>query len=425
MDTPAEPYGGKKRSTGTTAVRAGSKIPKVAVLRAADLETRELLLFDRLHESRQLAVTAVGDAPDTPYGIAGLSLDVKILPSVQSRLRSFPLGGRLASQLTKRFPSIAHSPGLEKVLYDFAVVNTRETFHSQSARAAELLTRRPDQRLVVSCFENIPFRYEEDEHLARNKDRVRAAADMFVANSPGARDALLLENVPANRVEMVPPGIDTDLFTPGPRSQTMRARWQANDDDLIILYAGRLLPEKGLIEALVSLRELLNSSRGGIKLVFHGAGPERLRLKRAASSLGLTGRVVFSDWVAPDQMPDVYRSGDLIVLPSLSAPYWREQFGYNLVEAMACGRPVIGASTGEIPWVLGSGGIVFDVERPAGLAEALGPLISDEGRRVALGVVARREALARFSVGVAGQQLVDCFRTAMSRPPRHAARRPS
>jgi starch synthase len=398
----------------------------VAVLRAGDLESRELLLFDRLHEDRLLAVTAIGDTPATPYGIAGLSLDVQIRPSPMSRLQSLPFGGLLATRAQTRLPfDVAHSPGLRRALASFALVNARETFHSQTARAATLLRGRPYQRLVVSCFENVPFRYEDDARLARNKDDVRAGADMFIANSPGAREALLLEGVLESRIEVVPPGIDTDLFIPGPRNRTLRAQWSADDDDIVVLYAGRLLPEKGLLDALLSLRELLGSHSHRVKLVFHGAGGEGPRLRRAVRAFGLEHDVAFSEWVDPSRMPDVYRSGDIIVLPSLSTPYWREQFGFNLVEAMACGRPMVGASTGEIPWVVGRGGLTFDVERRSALKEMVETLVGDPGRREELGSAARQEAVERFSVGVAGRQLVDCFESAMSRPARQASSRPS
>jgi starch synthase len=411
---------GHGQATGSTAAEEPLDRPlNVGVLRAGDLESRELLLFDRLHESRLLAVSAIGDVPVTPYGVAGLSLDVQIRPSLESRLRSLPFGGVLAAQARRRLPfDVAHSPGLRRALAPFALVNARETFESQTARAVRLVKGRPDQRLVVSCFENIPFRYEDDEGLARNKDRVRAGADMFIANSPGAQGALVLEGVPPSRIELVPPGIDTDLFAPGPRDRTLRARWGADDDAVVILFAGRLLREKGLIEALLSLRELLASTSHRVRLVFHGAGPERPRLQRAVRTVRLEHVVAFSEWVDPSHMPDVYRSGDIVVLPSLATPYWREQFGFNLAEAMACGRPTVGASTGEIPWVVGHGGLIFDVERWNALSEVVESLMGDPARRDALGAAARQEAVQRFSVGVAGRRLVECFEAAMSRPAR-------
>jgi alpha-maltose-1-phosphate synthase len=385
---------------------------KVAVLRAGDLEARELLLFDRLSEQGLLDAGAFG-------GVSGLTLPVTVYPSLGARLDSVALGRPFRRLLRRRLGAdLSHSPGLERVLASYSVINARETFQSQTARAARWVSARPYQRLVVSCFENIPFRYEEDDLLHGNKERVRKLADMFIANSPGARAALEVEGVPRDRIHIVPPGIDTSHFAPGPRSDELRAQWRAEHDDIVILYAGRLVAEKGLVELTLALRDLL-SLRNDTRLVFHGAGPERSRLEHTSRTLGLGDRVAFSDWVAPTQMPDIYRSADIVVLPSLSTPYWREQFGFNLVEAMACGRPLVGASTGEIAWVIGSGGVTSSGDDRT-LRAAVEALVRDGDKRLCLADAARREAVARFSVDTAGRQLVECFRDSLSRPGRHA-----
>jgi glycosyltransferase involved in cell wall biosynthesis len=197
----------------------------------------------------------------------------------------------------------------------------------------------------------------------------------------------------------------------------MRRSWNATPEDIVVAYAGRLQPEKGLVEFIVQIQDLLRDGRNRIRLAIHGAGPERPRLERAIASLGLRGSVAFTDWVSPEKMPDVYRSADIVVLPSMATPHWSEQFGYNLAEAMSCARPIVAAATGEIPWVLGRGGRSYRPETD-NVAAMVASLARDVQQRDALASAAREEAVARFSVDAAGQGLVTCFEKAVSQPKR-------
>ncbi len=409
-----------QREPGSTG-EVTSPVLRVAIVRGNDLEARELLMFDELWQLGEIAPAAFGDIPTTRYGIDGVRLPISILPSLGARLRRLPLG-RTLSEVIERNTNLrlAKSIGLERSLMGFDIVNVRETFHAQSAQAALAVRQMPASRLVVSCFENIPFRYEESELAARHKSLVRASADLFVANSPGARLALLSEGVDDSRIEVIPPAIDTERFAPGDSDVALRSQWGAAASDVVILYAGRLLSEKGLVPFLLAVSDLLRSdaANGSVRLVFHGDGPERPRLARAIASMGLQNLVTFSNWVPTVDMPNVYRSADIVVLPSLSTPYWTEQFGFNLVEAMGCGIPVIGTATGEIPWVIGDAGVVVPEHDPAGLRSAVAFLAENSSERRRLGGLARRTTVDRFSVHAAGRLLVLAFRTAGSRPTR-------
>jgi starch synthase len=402
---------------------AGRSTLKVALLRADDLEARELAAFAQLNQTGLIDATAIGDRPGTPYGVESLDMTVEIRPSIRARLGRLPFGRTIAGAVERRhLPGVGYSPGLARRLNDFDVVNVRETFHSQSARAVKLLAGSENQRLVVSCFENIAFRYEEDPLFSRNKDLVRASADYFVANSPGAAAALTLEGVPKDRVRIVPPAVDTDRFSPGEPNADLRHAWRATGDEIVILYAGRLLREKGLTEFIISVRDILASPEARARLVLHGSGPELPRLQRVVSALDLRERVSFSRWFPAAKMPDVYRSADIVVLPSLVTPYWSEQFGYSLAESMSCARPVVAADTGEISWVLGGGGIAVDPRQSARLQEVLTLLCTDQASRQSLGQRARDEAVERYSVGAAGRELVRCFEIATELPRRAQVR---
>jgi glycosyltransferase involved in cell wall biosynthesis len=89
---------------------------------------------------------------------------------------------------------------------------------------------------------------------------------------------------------------------------------------------------------------------------------------------------------------------DLLAAPSLTTPQWREQFGRMLVEAMACGVPVVGSDSGEIPHVLGAAGLVVPEGDADALAGALGTLLADPSLRARLAAAGRARAQAEFAL---------------------------
>jgi glycosyltransferase involved in cell wall biosynthesis len=121
-------------------------------------------------------------------------------------------------------------------------------------------------------------------------------------------------------------------------------------------YVGRLVSEKGvdlLLEALARLGP-------DCTLLLVGQGPELPRLLERAQALGISERVKAATAVTHADVPNYLKSMDVLVLPSRTTPAWKEQFGHVLIEAMACGVPVVGSSSGEIPVVIGTAGMVFN-----------------------------------------------------------------
>jgi glycosyltransferase involved in cell wall biosynthesis len=156
--------------------------------------------------------------------------------------------------------------------------------------------------------------------------------------------------------------------------------------DFTIGFAGRLVPQKGIDDLLAAVRILDFPFR----LLAIGDGPLRSRLERA--DLG-RGRLELRTGLRSDDLPELYRQMDLLVLPSRTTTTWAEQFGKVLCEALLCGTPVIGSSSGEIPWVIetSGGGLVFREGDPGELAARI---------RELHGAAADRETLARR--GLAG-----------------------
>jgi glycosyltransferase involved in cell wall biosynthesis len=186
------------------------------------------------------------------------------------------------------------------------------------------------------------------------------------------------------RMKTIPQfGTDEQLFQPRPRPER----------PFTIGYIGRLVEEKGvhhLIQAVATL-----SGEWQLRIV--GSGPLEEDLQALALELGIAEHIEFIHWVASTEMPAQYAELDCLVLPSLTRPNWKEQFGRVLVEAMACGLPVIGSDSGAIPGVIGKGGLIFPEGDILTLSKHLHDLQNKADLREILGIEGRRRVLEHFS----------------------------
>ena len=112
-------------------------------------------------------------------------------------------------------------------------------------------------------------------------------------------------------------------------------------------------------------------------------------------------------------MPAYLTGLDVLVLPSRTRPNWKEQFGRVLVEAMACGVPVIGSTCGEIPQVIGDAGLVFPEEDVNALREALLHLQRDDNLRRDLAERGRARVLSHYTQKQVAAATVDVYRQMM------------
>lgn len=171
-------------------------------------------------------------------------------------------------------------------------------------------------------------------------------------------------------------------------------------------YAGRLVPEKGIDVLLRAVAGLPDTAR----LVVIGSGPERAALEQLSIALGLAGRVTFRPPSPSTEMPQVYAQFDALALPSRAQANWKEQFGRVLIEAMACGVPVIGSTCGEIPNVIGEAGLTFAENDAEALRAQLARLIESPALRADLAQRGRARVLARYAMRRIADQTVEVYR---------------
>jgi len=279
----------------------------------------------------------------------------------------------VASLLASVQPDLLH---MDEEPYNLA------TFHALHA------ARRAGVRALFYTWQNIARRYPLP---FREMERwVYGAADAAIAGTEGAADVLRRKGY-GGALRVIPQfGVDPDLYHPPAEDPADRRR---GGRPLAIGYAGRLVPEKGLdtlVEAVAGLD-------GEWRLQFCGWGQLRQPLERDLARRGLMERAVFRECVSALEMPAHYATMDVLVLPSRTRPNWKEQFGRVLIEAMACGVPVVGSDSGAIPAVIGDAGLTFPEGDAGALRAHLAMLMADPQLRRELGARGRQRALERYT----------------------------
>lgn len=282
-------------------------------------------------------------------------------------------------------------------LEGFDIIQTWELFTDWSEQAA-IARDRFGSRCSVMVWDNIPFNMERTPYRRAIKERVISSGDVFLVYSERSRQTLLFEGVNPARIELVNPGVDVERFCPGPGD---RAALGVPEDAFLILFVGWFLPRKGLDFLLFALAELLRThatAQANPHLVMVGSGPGRDRIEGIARRLGIEQNCHFTGSLPYDKMPNAFRCSDAFVLPSIATPEWQEQFGMSIIEAMACGAPVITTWSGAIPEIVGDAGVLCQPNDFVALRETLGELIEDVSKRAVLGNAGRQRVLARYDV---------------------------
>jgi D-inositol-3-phosphate glycosyltransferase len=215
------------------------------------------------------------------------------------------------------------------------------------------------------------------------EDRIVGAADRIVAANVVERAHLVwYYGATAERVAVIPCGVDTDLFQPMARP-TAKDLLELGPEPLL-LYVGRLDPIKGLETLLQAMTRLDGSAR---LLIIGGDqdDPETgraSRLRERVAALGLAGRVRLLGAQPQRRLRLFYAAAEATVMPS-----YYESFGMVALEAMACGCPVVASRVGGLTTTIKDGvtGQLVPEGDPAALAEALGELLGDRQKRDRLG----------------------------------------
>lgn len=230
----------------------------------------------------------------------------------------------------------------------------------------------------------------EPESRAKAEAAVMACADVVLANATAEAEQLIhYYDCDPDRIEIVPPGVDHALFSPGSQAG---ARWALKTDDApMLLFVGRIQPLKGVDVAVQALAQLERTDArlwivGGASGV--DGNTEVTRVRAMIDDLGLSSRVHFVPAKPHHLLSTYYRAADVCLVPSRS-----ESFGLVALEAAACGVPTVASAVGGLLTLVehGYSGYLIESRDPAEYAERIDAILADPvlARRLSISAAAR------------------------------------
>lgn len=263
---------------------------------------------------------------------------------------------------------------------------------------------------------DVPGLVPELKHIHRVtgavRGRVLRSAGGIVANSLGL--AQLSENQDPFPVEVIPNGVDSALFRP--RKQEEPPLRQGN---FTVLFVGRLQKQKNLELLLNELARLLRENATSLTLHVAGDGPLATAMTSKAERLGLGRDVVWHGWLSKEKLIALYQSADCFVSPS-----FYEGMPNTILEAMACGLPVVASRIpgNEVAVLDGETGVLVSLDEPKQLGRALTSLAENPSVAREMGNAGRVRVVEQFSWDAVAEQYVEALgRMAPRRPtPNHS-----
>ena len=260
----------------------------------------------------------------------------------------------------------------------------------------------PGAKIVVETEQNIDKQLPPPFENFRSY--VLSRADFIVGRNAESLEILRRKGY-RGPSQVVPNAVDVELFERDEYLIQTRMKYGWHKRDFVAGYAGRLVEPKGVFDLLEAFEKLDFAPQ----LIFIGDGEARTELeKRAGANVRFLGARPL------EELPELFSALDCLVLPSRTTASWKEQFGRVLIEAAACGVPVVGSDSGAIPHVIGQGenamGLIFPEGDVAALAAALARLRNEPDLARALGETGARRAREEFSWSRVAAQFGEIYR---------------
>lgn len=230
------------------------------------------------------------------------------------------------------------------------------------------------------------------------------ALDGFIAVSRETRERAIEQGIPAEKVVVIPNGIDPGAFDGTySRSQLEQLLQEPLAGKFALLTIGRLVKRKGVEWFIRSVLPLLPSS---VIYVLAGAGPEEANIKTAVKELRLEQRVRLLGQVSDRDRDILLHTAEIFVQPNISVPGDMEGFGLAVIEAAACARPVVAANIEGLKDAIrdAQNGLLLEAENAEAFRDAIVRLLYDEAARLALGARAREFTAAHYHWNVVSRR---------------------
>ncbi|RME65265.1 MAG: glycosyltransferase family 1 protein, partial [Caldilineae bacterium] len=283
------------------------------------------------------------------------------VPSRAIRLGQYPWRlGALASQLL-RWPWLeSRLPG-------------GEVYHATEHLLPRL--RRP----TVLTVHDLIFEAYPQHHTRTNRAFLRLAMPLFVGAADGIiavshhtrRDLMARYGTPAEKIHVIYEGIDA-RFAPAPPAAVARVRERYSPDRPYLLMVGTLEPRKNHVTAFRALARLKQQGLSHRLLVVGGRGWLFEPVRQEVERLSLENDVAFTGRVPDEDLPPLYSAAACVLVPSLY-----EGFGFPVLEAMACGAPVVCSNASSLPEVAGDAALLVDPLDDGALATAVAQVLTN------------------------------------------------
>jgi glycosyltransferase involved in cell wall biosynthesis len=233
--------------------------------------------------------------------------------------------------------------------------------------------------------------------------------DKFIAVSDEIMNRLLKEGYSKKMIIKIPNGVDAERFSPPLESRRKQLRNKFGfPEENVFLYSGRIVRGKGLESLMRAMVDVVKIN-DKILLVLIGSGDLDKSLKDMVCELGLEKHVKFKGLI--ENVDEYLDASDIFIFPSFS-----EGMPNSLLEAMACGLPVIASKIGGVVDVVedGKSGILFEAGDVSGLASAMVRLLNDNELRFKLGAEARKRIVENFSIDKIADEYINLYKEVLN-----------
>jgi glycosyltransferase involved in cell wall biosynthesis len=238
--------------------------------------------------------------------------------------------------------------------------------------------------------------------LCRSSDFITAGVP---PNSPQLCEFLKFFHVPEEKVRFLYEAVDSQKFNPKIDASEVLEKFEGSR---IILYAGSIIPRKGLIYLIQAIPHVVKEVPEAKFVFVGGKSKPALNLKKLAQQLGVEKHVFFEGFVSDVDLPKYYKAADVLSCPSL-----REGYPLPCLEAMACGTPIVGTNLGTISEVVGDSGILVGERDSVQLAEGIIAILKDPSLKRRLGERAARRVKENFTWEKVAQRAIEIYKEAM------------
>ena len=304
----------------------------------------------------------------------------------KGEIHALPVG------LSASIPLHFYRSSLEKIIQRTKpdLLFVEEEPYSASAWQAFYASRKWNMKRVIYSAQNLkkvyppPFRWMENYVMRR--------ADMSVVVSEQVEHVMRQKGF-KGPILPFPLGVDTHQFQPLEKIRFSKRKELKLEDAFVVGYVGRFVEEKG-IETLLASVSLTNKQ---VKFLFVGNGPLLGKIQELQQVY--PERVLIADQVKHKDVQLWMNAMDVLALPSITMPNWKEQFGRVIIEAMACQVPVIGSDSGEIPVLLKEtgGGWTFKEKQAQELVAIITRLAADKEELSSKAIIGYQKVMARYS----------------------------